>query len=137
MNLFFAAELLNNLHVFYSKILLIIIRWHFYQPVNFEANMLEADEKRHYLRMNLNCDLTYKQVDSDRVYHGRCTSLSGAGLSFVSEIPFEAGKGLEIHLLPKNAMTQPMTAFVEALRCTELKKGSYEIAATIKSIKGL
>lgn len=99
--------------------------------------MQNTDEKRHYLRMNLDCDLTYKQVDSDKVYHGHCTSLSGAGLSFISELPFEAGKGLEIHVPPKNAMTEPMTAFVEAVRCTEVENGCYEIAATIKSIKGL
>lgn len=98
--------------------------------------MPNNDEKRQYLRMNPHCDLTYKQVDSDKVYHGHCTSLSGAGLSFISEFPFEPGKGLEVHVLAKNAMSQPITAFVEAIRCSEIN-GGYEIAATIKSIKGL
>ena len=99
--------------------------------------MLDADEKRNHIRLNLDCDLTYKLVDSDQIYHGRCTSLSGAGVSFVSELPFQAGKGLEIHVHPKNSLTPPMTAFIEAVRCTELDEGNFEIAATIKSIKGL
>ena len=99
--------------------------------------MLNTDEKRNYIRMNLDCDLTYKLVDSEQTYHGRCTSLSGAGISFISELPFKAGKGLEIHVHPKNSLTPPMTAFIEAVRCTELDEGSFEIAATIKSIKGL
>ena len=99
--------------------------------------MLDTDEKRNYIRMNLDSELTYKLVDSDQIYHGRCTSLSGAGVSFVSELPIKAGKGLEIHVHPKNSLTPLMTAFIEAVRCTKLDEGHFEIAATIKSIKGL
>ena len=47
-------------------------------------NMLEYDEKRNYIRMEIDCDITYKLADSDEVYRGRCSSLSGAGVSFIT-----------------------------------------------------
>jgi hypothetical protein len=98
--------------------------------------MLGYDEKRNYIRMEIDCDVTYKLADSDEVHHGRCSSISGAGVSFMSARAFEAGKAMEINVIPKNAITPSMTAFIEVIRSTLQDDGSYEVAATIKSIKG-
>lgn len=98
--------------------------------------MLEYDEKRNYIRMEIDCDITYKPADDDEVKTGRCTSISGAGLSFVADSPFDPGVALEVCVKPKSAVTPPMTAYIEVVRCTEKDVGSYEIAATIESIKG-
>jgi len=43
---------------------------------------------------------------------------------------------MEINVLTKNALTPPMTAFIEVVRSSQNEDGSYEIAASIKSIKG-
>ncbi len=98
--------------------------------------MLEYDEKRNYIRMEVDCDITYKPADSDEIQTGRCTSISGAGLAFVSEIPIHPGAALEVCVIPKNAVTPPMTAYVEVVRCTAREHDGYDIAATIESIKG-
>ncbi|WP_305908980.1 PilZ domain-containing protein [Methylomarinum sp. Ch1-1] len=98
--------------------------------------MLEYDEKRSYIRMDVDCDITYKLADSDEVQTGRCTSISGAGLSFITESPFNEGAAMEVSVLPKKSVTPPMTAFIKVVRCTEMDVNNYEIAATIKSIKG-
>jgi hypothetical protein len=98
--------------------------------------MLEYDEKRNYIRMEIDCDITYRLADSDELHHGRCSSISGAGVSFISESYFDAGKAMEINVVPKNAITPSMTAFIEVIRSTRQDDGSYEVAATIKSIKG-
>jgi hypothetical protein len=98
--------------------------------------MLGYDEKRNYIRMNVDCSLTYKLAASDQVYNGRCTSLSGAGISFITSEAIEPGKGLEISVIPENNVTPPMTAFIEVVRNSDLENGEFEIAATIKSIKG-
>jgi hypothetical protein len=98
--------------------------------------MLNYDEKRDYIRMDVDCDITYKLANSDEVKVGRCTTLSGAGVSFIAEQSFETGLAMEISIMPKNAITPPMTAFIEVVRNEKQSDGSYEIAAVIKSIKG-
>lgn len=98
--------------------------------------MLEYDEKRNYIRMEIDCDVTFKLADSDELYHGRCSSISGAGVSFIADRSFDPGKAMEINVIPKNTVTPSMTAFIEVIRSTQQGNGSYEIAATIKSIKG-
>ena len=98
--------------------------------------MLEYDEKRNYIRMNVDCGLTYRLVDSEEFHTANCTSISGSGVSFLAEHSFEPGKALEVNIIPKNAITPPMTAFVEVVRSSKQEDGRYEIAAAIRSIKG-
>ncbi|MGZ5050137.1 MAG: PilZ domain-containing protein [Methylobacter sp.] len=98
--------------------------------------MLGYDEKRSYLRMEVDCGVTYRLVDSDEVHHGQCSSISGAGVSFFADQFIDSGKAMEINIIPQNALTPPMTAFIEVIRSTEQGDGRYEIAASIKSIKG-
>ncbi len=98
--------------------------------------MLGYDEKRNYIRMEIDCDVTYKLADSAELHHGRCSSISGAGVSFIADRAFDAGKAMEINVVPKNTVTPSMTAFIEIIRSTRQDDGSYEVAATIKSIKG-
>jgi len=102
----------------------------------WENAVLEYDEKRNYIRMDIDCDMTFRATDSDQFYQGHCTSLSGSGVAFVAEEMFEVGKGLEINIVPKSSVTPPMTAYVEVVRSRPLESGQYEIAAMIKSIKG-
>lgn len=97
--------------------------------------MLEYDEKRDYIRMDIDCDITYRLADSDAVHHGRCTSISGAGVSFISDISYKPGKAMEIRVLPAKSVTPPMVAFIEVVRSSLMPDGSFEIAAAIKSIK--
>lgn len=97
--------------------------------------MLEYDEKRDYIRMDVDCEVTYKLADSDTVKTGRCTSLSGAGVSFIADIAYDAGLAMEVNILPQNSITPAMTAFIEVVRSIPHEDGSFEIAASIKSLK--
>jgi len=97
--------------------------------------MQEYDEKRDYIRMDVDCDLTYKLVDSDTKKKGRCTSLSGSGVSFIADSAFDVGLAMEVNVLPQNPLTPPMTAFIEVVRNMPQEDGSFEIAASIKSLK--
>ncbi|MFW5444187.1 MAG: PilZ domain-containing protein [Methylococcaceae bacterium] len=97
--------------------------------------MQDYDEKRDYIRMDVDCEVTYKHADSDTVKTGHCTSLSGAGISFISEMAYETGIAMEVNVLPKNSVTPPMTAFIEVVRCIPKDDNSFEIAASIKSLK--
>lgn len=98
--------------------------------------MLEYDEKRNYIRMEVDCDILYKLMDSNEEFKGVCTTISGSGVSFITDQNFEPGIAMEIKILPKSATTPPMNAFIEVVRSMQQEANKYEIAATIKSIKG-
>lgn len=98
--------------------------------------MFTYHEKRSYIRMHIDCDITFKLADSAEVYRGRCTSISGAGVSFITDRAIGQGKALEITVVPNNSITPSMVAFIEVIRITPQRNNAYEIAATIKSIKG-
>lgn len=98
--------------------------------------MIDYDEKRNFMRMTMNCDLSFKPADSDQQHQGRCTSLSHTGISFIADHSLEVGNSLQISVTPENAITPPMTAFIEIVRCSKRQEGDYEIAGSIKSIKG-
>ena len=97
--------------------------------------MLEYDEKRDYIRMDVDCEVTYKLADSDIVKSGRCTSLSGAGVSFIADTAYDAGLAMEINVIPQKSVTPSMTAFIEVVRSIPQEDGSFEVAATIRSLK--
>ncbi|KAF3978361.1 MAG: PilZ domain-containing protein [Methylococcales symbiont of Iophon sp. n. MRB-2018] len=96
--------------------------------------MQEYDKKHDYIRMDVNCEVTYKMIDSTEIKTGRCTSLSGASVSFITDCSYDAGLAMEIKILLKNSVT-PITAFIEVIRSTSQKNSSFEVAATIKSLK--
>lgn len=96
--------------------------------------MLTHDEKRKSQRIQVKNSLSYKLVDTVKEYEGLCTSISGAGMSFIAEHSINPGKGLEVHLILEKMVSPPMTAFVEVVRCTELDQKEYEIAARIQSL---
>ncbi|MGR8930446.1 MAG: PilZ domain-containing protein [Gammaproteobacteria bacterium] len=98
--------------------------------------MLTHDERRDFIRMDVNCEITYKLADSDDTKTGLCTTLSGAGLSFLADQPFEIGLAMEVNIAPKSSITPPMAAYVEIVRCSKRTDSEFEIAAVIKSIKG-
>jgi hypothetical protein len=97
--------------------------------------MLEYDEKRDYIRMDVDCKVTYKLIDSDEVKTGRCLSLSGSGVSFVAESSFDVGLAMEVNVLPENPVTPSMTAYIEVVRSIAQEEGTFEIAGIIKSLK--
>jgi hypothetical protein len=97
--------------------------------------MLDYDEKRDYIRMEVDCEITYKLADSDTFKTGRCNSLSGAGVSFIADKPYDTGLAMEINIIPKISVTPSMTAFIEVVRSIPHNDGSFEVAASIKSLK--
>lgn len=97
--------------------------------------MPEYEEKRNFVRMDSNCKMTYKFVDSDQQHDATCINLSGAGILFKVDEEIEPGKALEIVLTPENKLTPPLNAFVEVVRASVASNGIYEIAASIKGIK--
>jgi hypothetical protein len=97
---------------------------------------MKYDEKRAFIRIDLDSEMHYRLVNSDEFYSAQCTSISGSGVSFIATKSFNEGEALEIKITPQNAITPALTAFVEVVRVSTMPTGNYEIAATIKTIKG-
>lgn len=95
----------------------------------------EYDEKRDYVRMNVDYNIIYKLVDSKTAQTGRCTSLSAAGMAFIVKEAYAIGLAMEVKVMYQNSTTPDMTAFVEVIRCVPQKAGFFVVAATIKSLK--
>lgn len=98
--------------------------------------MQDHDERRLDIRMNLDCNMTYKYPDNDQEFEARCKNLSGSGVMFTSEEEIEIGLALEINITPGKTITPPMHAYVETIRCQyDDNDKTYHVAAEIKGIK--
>lgn len=89
------------------------------------------------MRMQIDCEMTYRLAASGTATAGRCRNLSAVGLAFIAGEQVDTGQALEIRLANKTGVSPGMTAFAEVVRCNRLEDGSYETAAIIKGIKGL
>lgn len=95
----------------------------------------DPNEKRHHTRLTIGGEIVIKLAGSSERLLGHCKTISGAGVSFITHQALPQGKAAEIYV-GKSSLGPPVTAFIEIIRCTPLTTRSFEIAATIKSIKG-
>lgn len=98
--------------------------------------MLEPDEKRDFMRMDAHCRMTFKKPGSEIVSNGTCLNLSGAGLKFETDQKVETGHAYEICIIPEKDVTPPLDALIEVIRCEQTSETKWQVAASIKGIKG-
>lgn len=101
----------------------------------------EYDEKRDFMRIEVNCGIMFKQVDAGTVnligkeLSGQVANLSGRGMMFISEVELEKDSTFEINIKPTNLLTPPLHANVKVVRVVKQRHASgYEIGAVIKEI---
>ena len=97
--------------------------------------MIDYAEKRDFLRMPIDCELSFAAEGNTRQYQGNVINLSSKGILFTSNEKFAAGTTLEITLTPSNSTTSPMQATVVVARVSS-NEVLFEIACEIKEIKG-
>jgi len=95
----------------------------------------DYDEKRDFVRVEVDCDIFYKEQDEPDKYHGRVKNLSGRGMMFISERGIPAETLLEVNIAPANDLTQPLHALVRVVRMTKQRHANgYEIGAVIQQM---
>lgn len=99
----------------------------------------EYDEKRDFIRIDIDCEIKFKKLDSDdpaaeeRV--GQVANLSGRGMMFISDSEIEKNVLLEVNIKPKNILTPSLHANVKVVRVIKQRHADgYEIGAVIKDI---
>lgn len=99
----------------------------------------EYDEKRDFIRIDIDCDITFKKLASDdpaaEPQTGQVSNLSGRGMMFISDVEVEKDILLEININPKNILTPSLHANVKVVRVIKQRHADgYEIGAVIKEI---
>lgn len=99
----------------------------------------EYDEKRDFIRIDIDCDITFKKLASDdpiaEPQTGQVSNLSGRGMMFISDVEVEKDILLEININPKNILTPSLHANVKVVRVIKQRHAEgYEIGAVIKEI---
>ena len=96
--------------------------------------MIDYAEKRDFLRMPIDCALSFTVAGENRAFQGSVINLSHRGILFTSTDGFAEGTRLDIVLTPANSLTPPMEAEVVVARITD-NDSVYEIACEIANIK--
>ncbi len=95
--------------------------------------MSDFKEKREFFRMQVDCEIHRKHEGSEEnIYMGRCTTLSGAGVSFITSYNLKIGERLDVIINPQQTLTPPMTAKATVIRIVALDDDTFEIGATIE-----
>lgn len=95
----------------------------------------DYDEKRDFVRVEVDCDIFYNEQDSPDKYRGRVKNLSGRGMMFISERGIPAETLLEVNIAPVNDLTQPLHALVRVVRLAKQRHANgYEIGAVIQQM---
>ena len=97
--------------------------------------MIDYAEKRDFLRMPIDCELSFTETGSSKQYQGNVINLSSKGILFTSNEGFDEGTVLKITLTPSNSDTPPMEATAVVTRVTD-NEVLFEIACEIKLVKG-
>ena len=99
----------------------------------------EYDEKRDFIRIDIDCDIVFKELDSEGVAGeestGKVSNLSGRGLMFICSTELEKNSVFEINIEPSNILTPSLHANVKVVRVVKQRHADgYEIGAVIKEI---
>ena len=91
-------------------------------------------EKRDFMRMPIDCLLTFSKRGGKKSLQGHVVNLSSKGILFTAVKQFKEGDKLDIILTPTNSATSPMEAAVVVNRAI-FNDSVYELACEIEEIK--
>lgn len=99
----------------------------------------EYDEKRDFIRIDIDCEIVFKKLNEDGVvqetFTGQVANLSGRGLMFISDTELDKNSALEVNITPSNILTPALHANVKVVRVIKQRHADgYEIGAVIKEI---
>ncbi|MCW9023684.1 MAG: PilZ domain-containing protein [Gammaproteobacteria bacterium] len=95
----------------------------------------EYDEKRDFIRINVDCEMSYKLPDDAETKSGKVTNLSGRGMMFITEEALEFESLVEVRIIPEKNITPPLHANVRIVRVAKQRHGDgYETGAVIQEI---
>lgn len=97
---------------------------------------IDYSEKRDFMRMSADHEISFKEVGGQEISQGTCVNLSATGVMFKAREAIPMGARLEISIAPGYAVVDPFNAIIEVIRTTPIETNdSFEIAGKITAIK--
>ncbi|TDY02410.1 PilZ domain-containing protein [Thiohalophilus thiocyanatoxydans] len=95
----------------------------------------DYDEKRDFIRVEVDCDIRFKPQGSEQEAIGRLANLSGRGLMFIAANEIPVDTQVEIYVESDPQINAPLHAVVRVVRMAKQRRGDgYEIGAIITSV---
>ena len=104
------------------------------QTIDEKPITMEHSEKRDFIRMTANSEITYQEIGETQTRQGHCINLSAAGILFETDHPVEPGSLVQINITPQLAVVKPLDATIKVLRASKNTNGKFAIAGQIKEI---
>ena len=95
--------------------------------------MIDYSEKRDFIRMPVQCPVSYRETADGTEETAELLDLSASGVRFVSQRAFDAGTRLHLRVRPERTITPPLEAEIAVLRCDADERG-FDVAASIIAI---
>lgn len=76
----------------------------------------EYEEKRDFIRMQLDCKVQCKNLDNGETFYGHAQDLSSKGLALTVDKNLAPGTKMEVRIVPDKAVVSPLYARVEVVR---------------------
>jgi hypothetical protein len=92
------------------------------------------DEKRDFIRMRVDTEVTLAVDNSDIKVNGYCRDLSGTGMLIEVEEELTAGSTCRTTLPSTNEALPALDAKVKVIRCTRIDETTYQIGTEILEI---
>jgi len=92
------------------------------------------DEKRDFIRMKVDTEITLAVDNSDVRVTGYCRDLSGTGMLIEVDQEVDAGTICHTNLPSNNDAFPSLDAKVKILRCIQLSENKYQIGTEILEI---
>ena len=93
----------------------------------------DYDEKRDYVRVNVESEMYYKTEFDDEEQLGHLQNLSGRGMMFIASHPIAKESIIDIRIDPVTKITPSLTTQVRVVRVAKQRHGDgYEIGAVIQ-----
>ncbi len=91
-------------------------------------------EKRDFIRMVVECPMTFRIQGEAEVHQGTAKDLSASGLSVLCHKEVAEGAILEVNIQPEKAIVPPLKATCEVVRVNNRVPGEYELGLRITAI---
>ncbi len=91
----------------------------------------EYSEKRDYIRMFVNADVSFKRQGNNQNFQGKSRDISGKGVSFITSEPVTEGEILDIVVNAVEASVPPLEIVAKVMR-TESQPNNALLVATVK-----
>lgn len=78
--------------------------------------MQQFNEKRDSRRLDVDCEVHCRSMDSNELHQAVCVNLSGSGVSLITEHDFRENEEVEVNIFPESKAKKTKKFYIEIVR---------------------